>query len=242
MICRNVLRYFFLFCLLFLLTPQQLTTQQSVIQIPELPDEETELLLNNIKDTGINSEAFFYAYGGYRLLEQEGLVANNGILTVIDYSLPSSAERLFIIDIKNRKLLWKSLVAHGKNTGENYASRFSNRPGSYQSSLGFFITGDTYYGQNGYSLILDGLDTMYNELAKTRAIVIHGAVYVSDAFIENNGRLGRSFGCPALPVQSCREMIDLIKSGSIIFSYYPDQEYFENSRIIKGFIRPANTT
>lgn len=232
---KPVLRSCFLFVLFILLPLQKLTTQQAASDISYFPDETTELLFNNLKVSGLQYQAFYHAINGYHLLKQQGFVQNDGIITVIDYSLPSTVERFFLIDIKNQILIHKSLVAHGKNTGEDYALRFSNEPGSHQSSLGFFLTGNTYYGRNGYSLVLNGLDTTYNEYAKSRAIVIHGADYVSNVYIEKNGRLGRSFGCPALPLESCHEIIDLIKNGSVVFCYYPDTEYFTNSRIINAF-------
>lgn len=232
MMFKPVLRSFLLFVLLILLTPQKLTTQQAILEIPDFPDETIELLYNNINIPGLQYQAFYHGINGYRLLKQQGLVQNDGIITIIDYSLPSTVERLFLIDINNQILIQKSLVAHGKNTGENYALHFSNEPGSHQSSLGFFVTGNTYFGRNGYSLVLNGLDTTYNEHAKSRAIVIHGADYVSNIYIEKNGRLGRSFGCPALPLESCHEIIDLIKNGSIVFCFFPDTKYFTNSRII----------
>ncbi len=236
---KPVHRSCFLFTLLILLTPQKLTTQQPAIQTPYFPDETTELLYNNLRIPGLQYQAFYHAINGYRLLKQQGFIQNDGIITVIDYSLPSTVERVFLIDIKNQILIQKSLVAHGKNTGENYALHFSNKPGSHQSSLGFFVTGNTYYGQNGYSLVLNGLDTTYNEYAKSRAIVVHGADYVSHIYIEKNGRLGRSFGCPALPLESCHEIIDLIKNGSVVFCYYPDSKYFTHSRIINAFKMPG---
>ncbi len=235
MICKPVLRSCFLFVLLILLTPQKLTTQQATFKMSYLADEIIEQLYNNLNIPGLQYQAFYHAVNGYRLLKQQGFVQNDGIITVIDYSLPSTVERFFLIDIKNQILIQKSLVAHGKNTGENDALYFSNEPGSHQSSLGFFVTGNTYYGRNGYSLVLNGLDTTYNEHAKSRAIVIHGADYVSNIYIEKNGRLGRSFGCPALPLESCHKIIDLIKNGSVVFCYYPDTKYFIHSRIINAF-------
>ena len=144
---------------------------------------------------------------------------NKKVLTLIDFSKPSTEERLFIIDVENRKLLFQTFVAHGKNSGVNIATRFSNRSGSLKSSLGFFITAETYYGKHGYSLRLDGMEKGINDNARKRAIVVHGAKYVSDDFIRKYNRLGRSWGCPAVSDDLSKEIIDLIKDGSCLFIY-----------------------
>jgi hypothetical protein len=154
-------------------------------------------------------------------------------LTVIDYSLPSTRRRLWLFDLAERRLVARELVAHGVNTGENRATRFSNVDGSRQTSLGLFRTAETYYGRNGYSLRLDGLEDGFNDLARPRTIVVHGAWYVSDDFARQHGRLGRSWGCPALDQAVSRKIIDRIKDGHLLFSYYPDQEWLERS----GFFR-----
>lgn len=154
---------------------------------------------------------------------------NEDIVSIIDFSKPSTEKRLFIIDLKNQKLLHHSLVAHGKNTGQNVASSFSNRKGSNQSSLGLYRTGESYQGKHGYSLRLDGLEKGFNDNARSRAIVIHSAWYVSESFIQKNGRLGRSFGCPALPSDQSKEIIDLIKDGTCLYIYARDENYLKNS-------------
>lgn len=156
-------------------------------------------------------------------------ISNKGIITIIDYSKQSSEERFFVVDVVNCKLLYKCLVAHGMETGEEKAEHFSNSPDSHMSCLGFFITGETYYGKNGYSLSLDGIEPGINDNARARAIVIHGASYVSPGFIEKYGRLGRSWGCPALPDNISKEIIDKIANGSCLFVYGNDPEYFKNS-------------
>lgn len=154
---------------------------------------------------------------------------NEKLLTIIDFTKPSTEKRLFIIDLNNQELLHHTLVAHGKNTGLNLAESFSNTSQSLQSSLGFYNTGEPYYGKHGYSLRLDGLEKGINDNARKRAIVIHGAKYVSEDFIEDHGRLGRSWGCPALPVKQTNEIIDLIKKGSCLYIYADDENYLENS-------------
>lgn len=159
------------------------------------------------------------------------------ILTVIDYSLPSTQERLWVFDLATRRLLFRQLVAHGKNTGGNRARRFSNVVGSKQSSLGLFRTAGTYEGANGYSLRLHGLEPRFNDRALARAIVVHGAWYVSDDFARAHGRLGRSWGCPALDPAVAREIIDVIKDGSLLFAYYPDQKWLTRSAYLGGTCR-----
>jgi hypothetical protein len=159
-------------------------------------------------------------------------IQNSKIITIIDFSKPSTSERFFVIDLENKKLLYSTLVAHGKNSGENYAKSFSNESESLKSCLGFFITNETYNGDNGYSLMLDGLEPGINDNARNRSIVIHGAAYVSEAFIKENGRLGRSWGCPALPESISKEIIDLISKGSCLFIYGVDPDYLGKSKII----------
>jgi hypothetical protein len=154
------------------------------------------------------------------------------ILTVIDYSLPSTVPRLWVFDLLEHQLLFRELVAHGKNTGANLATEFSNREGSKQSSLGLFLTAETYHGRNGYSLKLVGLEEGVNHLARQRAIVLHGAWYVSQNFANTHGRLGRSWGCPAVPTEVARPLIDTIKDGTYMFIYYPDEEWLETSAFL----------
>jgi len=154
------------------------------------------------------------------------------LLTVIDYSLPSTERRLWVIDMVNRRVLDNELVAHGEASGGNNAVEFSNRVGSHQSSLGLFRTEDTYVGGSGYSLRLTGLEPGVNDRAMKRNIVVHGADYVDSGVIPELGRLGRSHGCPALPRAVARSVIDLIKGGSALFAYYPDQQWMQESQFL----------
>ena len=156
------------------------------------------------------------------------------ILSVIDYSLPSTEPRLWVFDLAKRELLFHELVAHGVNTGENLATRFSNIEGSRQSSLGLFLTDQTYFGRNGYSLKLHGLEEGVNHRALERTIVLHGAWYVSEAFRREHGRLGRSWGCPAVKKEVAKPLIDTIKDGSLLFVYYPDQEWLSSSDFLNS--------
>ncbi len=153
-------------------------------------------------------------------------------LAVIDYSLPSTEPRLWVFDLQKRKLLYRELVAHGRNTGENYARDFSNTEGSLKSSIGLFRTLDTYNGSNGYSLRMDGLEEGFNDRAYERAIVMHGAPYVSEALARKQGRVGRSWGCPAVRAGIARRMIDTLKGGQFVFSYFPDPRWLASSRFL----------
>ena len=163
---------------------------------------------------------------------EQGLGAKN-VLTVIDYSLPSARPRLWVFDVAREKVLFHELVAHGKGSGENYATRFSNQDGSRQSSLGLFEATTTYIGKHGYSLRLRGLEEGFNDHALWRHIVIHGAWYVTEAFAARYGRLGRSWGCPTLDRSVAEELIDTIKGGSLVFAYYPDETWLSRSRFLQ---------
>jgi hypothetical protein len=177
-------------------------------------------------------EIFRLTMIGFDCLEREEKLPNKSIITIIDFSKPSTEQRLFVLDLENKKILHSSLVSHGKNSGWNIANEFSNKSGSLMSSLGFFLTSETYYGKHGYSLRLIGLEFPFNDKAKERAIVIHKARYVSEEFIKKYGRLGRSWGCPALPVKSARTIIDEIKSGTCLFIYAKNEDYLKNSVVL----------
>lgn len=177
-----------------------------------------------------NYHIFEMAMCGLEKVETE----NKDILTIIDFTKPSTEERLFVLDLRQRKVLLSSHVAHGRNSGWNYATSFSNKNGSHQSSLGFYLTGETYYGNNGYSLVLHGLEQEINDHAYQRAIVIHGADYCNPACISEEGRLGRSFGCPALPRAMNDLIINAIKDGSLLFIYADNQNYLGKSAILNN--------
>jgi hypothetical protein len=174
-------------------------------------------------------DVFKSAIQGYRNI---GNIRKKGILTIIDFTKPSTEKRFYVIDIENKKLIYRCLVAHGKNSGDIYAKDFSNKMESLKSSLGFYLTGETYKGDHGYSLRLDGLEKGINDNARAREIVIHGAEYVSEEFIRKYGRLGRSWGCPALPPDLSKEIIDKIADGSCLFIHADDKFYRENSTFL----------
>lgn len=182
----------------------------------------------------LHYEAFNKAYHGYLNLREAGRIQPNALLTVCDFSLSSNVKRMWVIDLQKKKILFNTLVAHGQGTGEEFAEHFSNTPESHQSSLGFYVTGETYTGNNGYSLKLHGEDGNFNSNAYDRAIVIHAAEYVCDDFAKNHKRIGRSHGCPALPVDIAPKVIDQIKNGHCLFIYYPSKQYLASSRWISN--------
>src|SRR6187402_1120443 len=165
-------------------------------------------------------ECFAEALKGFYAVKEKGLIKRD-ILTLVDFSLSSNAKRLWVIDLSANEILLQTLVAHGKNTGEEFANNFSNAPESFKSSLGFYSTGEIYNGKHGISLKLDGLEKGLNDFARKRAVVLHGADYVSESFIKNHKRLGRSQGCPAVPIEFATEIISLIKGQSCLYIYHP---------------------
>jgi hypothetical protein len=193
-----------------------------------------ETIYNNLNSNHFalpKLESFAEALKGFYLLKEKGLISKN-ILTLIDFSMSSNSKRLWVIDLATNTILYNSLVAHGRNTGNEFATSFSNSAQSFKSSLGFYATGEIYSGKHGKSLKLDGLEKGINSNARERAVVIHGADYVSNSFIQNNKRLGRSLGCPAIPVELTDEIIQTIKGKSCLFIYYPSDSYKEASKFV----------
>lgn len=190
----------------------------------------------SLNEPSLKPEAFRIGLIGFEALRSKGLISNDSLLTIIDFSLPSSRDRFFVINLLSNRLVYKTLVAHGRNSGDLYANRFSNSMQSHESALGFFITGKSYQGGQGYSLQLEGVDTGYNDRTRVRGIVIHAADYATHEYVTRYGRLGRSFGCPALPPELSRPIINLIRDGSVLFSYYPDPAYLNHSVILNNNI------
>ena len=194
---------------------------------------EAETLYHAIEFNNSNKlelDVFEKAILGFNNLKKAGKIEEDShLLTVCDFSLSSTQKRLWVIDLNDKKILFNSLVAHGKNTGEEFARKFSNTESSLQSSLGFYITESTYNGSNGFSLKLHGMDKGFNDRALQRAIVMHGADYVSEDFIKSQRRIGRSWGCPAVPTALAKPIINTIKDKNVIFIYYPDQNYLSSS-------------
>ena len=187
-----------------------------------------------LHDLGLSEQAFNYAMKGFNYLVQQGRIAKDNIISIADFTLPSSRKRLFVIDLDNYRVLFNTYVAHGVNSGKEYANLFSNKPSSYQSSLGFYETLHTYIGEHGYSLRLEGLEKGINDNANSRDIVIHAADYVNESFIRSQGYIGRSWGCPALPEKLHKPIIDKIKNGSCLFIYSTNNTYLKKSRIINA--------
>lgn len=182
----------------------------------------------------INQEAIQIAVAGYQKLRSLGKLANLQYLTIADFSKPSNEERLFIIDMQLMQVVVKSLVAHGRNSGTKMAKQFSNQLSSFQSSLGFYVTGGIYNGKHGASLELNGVEKGINDQAKERAIVIHGADYVSNKLIQQQGYIGRSLGCPAVPNNQVATIINTIKGASCLFIYAPNAAYAKKSSLGKS--------
>jgi len=197
---------------------------------------ETKILYDelHLSNAGLSEKAFSYAYKGYLYLLKNKKLDTKNILTICDLSQSSNKKRFYVLDLAARKILITSYVAHGRGAGFEYAKRFSNRSNSHQSSLGFYITHSTYYGQNGLSLKLEGLEHGFNDLAVKRGIVVHGADYIDEEHLLTNKFMGRSYGCPAIPQDQCDAIIDLIKDGTCLFIYHPTRKYLQNSKILNG--------
>jgi hypothetical protein len=198
-------------------------------------DDSADLLFAQLQlaDCGLSGDVFKTALKGFHKLEAEKKLPNSGIITIIDFSQSSNRKRLYTIDLKNRKLLFNTYVAHGRNTGDEFARNFSNDTGSLKSSLGFYITANVSKGSKvGPSLIINGLEKGFNDKAIAREIIMHGADYATESFIRKNGRLGRSFGCPAVPPDMIKPITETIKDGTCLFIYSPDNNYLCKSPIL----------
>jgi hypothetical protein len=195
---------------------------------------ENSILYNaiNLSKYGLGADAFNYAYQGYKKMLTKKAISKNNYLTICDFSQPSSKKRFYIIDLVNKKLVTNTYVAHGKNSGNDYATKFSNVPESLQTSLGFYTTAQTYIGDHGLSLRLVGVDAGFNDNAYTRSIVLHGATYVDAARVKAGIMMGRSFGCPAVPQNESIKIINTIKNGSCLFIYNATDNYLTRSKIL----------
>ena len=180
---------------------------------------------------GLSLEALQYAYTGYMNLKRQGKLGNDDILTICDFSQSSRKKRLYIIDVNAKKLLINTYVAHGKNTGVDMATQFSNTHESLQSSLGFFVTKGTYFGKHGLSLRLSGQEAGWNNNAEERAVVVHGANYIGE-HRKGASYMGRSFGCPAVPNEYKDKVINTIKNGTVLFIYHPSNKYLNSSKLL----------
>jgi hypothetical protein len=230
-------KFLFVFVLLFpgsVIHPRVVTVDHGKI-FPGL--KESFMILQTTDSTELpGSKLLETALSGFKKVSEEKKLNHPEVITIIDFGLPSDKERLWVIDLVHSKVLFHCLVSHGRNSGELMAEHFSNTPGSFASSPGFYITGETYIGKNGLSLTLDGIEKGINDRARERAIVMHGADYVSSDYIRKYGRLGRSHGCPAVPKELNKKIIQAIKGGSCLFIYVPKKSYLSNSQIIKEIV------
>jgi len=188
----------------------------------------------HLSEAGMNQIVFNSALQGLKKLDSTGLIRKDSIITIIDFSQPSTKKRLYVLDLATTAILFTTLVAHGRNSGSLWTHSFSNGMSSLKSSPGFYVTGETYTGDNGYSLRLDGLEKNINDNARARSIVMHGASYVDQSSISALGFLGRSWGCPAVPLSLHKAIIDTIKDGSCLFIYSPDKNYRRRSALLNS--------
>lgn len=202
----------------------------------EIEDWKTEAqaIYQELGDSSLSYIAFEEGYHGYRVLKNQCKLTNEKYLAVVDFSKESSEDRLYIIDMETYCLETRTLCAHGKNTGRTTARKFSNTSGSLQSSLGFYITEETYTGKFDLALKLKGLEYS-NSHARSRGVVMHGAKYATYEYLKRNGMLGRSFGCPAIPMDQAEEIIHKVKSGTCLYIYHPNSSYHRHSRILRNF-------
>lgn len=183
---------------------------------------------------GLERDVFYKAYKGYTYLLYKGQVNNPGVLTIADFSQSSKNKRLYVIDLANYQLAFNTWVSHGKNSGHEMATSFSNLSDSYKSAVGFMLTDDTYNGHCGYSLRFNGVEPGFNDRIRNRAIIVHGSPYVNEDKADEEGRVGNSLGCPAVPLAQCHQIIDFIKGGTVYFIYSPNEEYNAASPILNG--------
>ena len=206
----------------------------SVIEKHEKASSEEDIYSQlKLDKKGLSKNAFELALKGYHSLLDKRMIRNKNIISIADFSKSSNEKRFFVIDLKRIKLLFQTLVAHGRNSGLEYATSFSNEDDSHKSSLGFYVTMNTYTGDCGYALKLKGCEKGINDHAYDRAIVVHGSQYVTDEFLRNHGFLGRSWGCPALPDKISKKVIDVIRNGSCFFIYHPTEKYLTTSPVLK---------
>ena len=197
-------------------------------------EDKVGMLYDSFKDNSSSMPrlgTFENAMKGYYKLEDEGKVKNK-LLTIIDFDLSSKKKRFWVLDMENQEVIFNTYTSHGKNSGWEFAKTFSNAVNSHKSSLGFYVTGETYYGKNGLSLFIDGMEKKFNSNARKRYVVIHGSDYVSEKFINSRGRAGRSYGCPALPRVISKKIINTVKGGSVVYINKSSKEYLSNSEFL----------
>lgn len=224
----------FIFVLILFLVPVlNKAGAESELSYPAVEEGSDLYSVMNLAQYGLSSKVFQLALTGHKKLIAEGKLENPDILTIVDFSQTSKNKRMYVIDCLNQKLLFNTVVAHGKNTGGEFARSFSNESGTLKSSLGFYVTkNNAIGGKVGYSMIIEGVEKGFNDNAESRQIIMHGASYATEEFISKHGRLGRSFGCPALPPDLIKPVVKTIENGSCLFIYYPDPTYLSKSALL----------
>ena len=212
------------------------SNKSAVSEKNELFEEEVSDYYDQIDldQYGLSKKAFECAYKGYVYLLQHHMISKTNILSICDFSQSSRNRRLYVIDLEQKRVLINTYVAHGRNSGGEFAHTFSNSQRSHKSSLGFYLTQDTYFGDHGLSLRIQGLERGFNDRAGRRSIVIHGSDYVGDDYLQENPFNGRSFGCPAIPSADSDSVIEMIKDGSCLFIYHPTKKYISKSKILNS--------
>ena len=219
--------------LILLLVMSPMLNKADSVNFSDMEEKLNIYSVLNLSGYGLSNEAFQLAVRGFEKLKEEGKLLNSSILTIIDFSQSSTKKRMYVIDLVKKSLLYQTYVAHGRNTGEEYAKNFSNESGTFKSSLGFYITGHMAMGSKvGLSLVLQGIDKGFNDKALQREIIIHGADYATEAFIQKTGRLGRSLGCPSLPPNLIKPVAETIKEGTCLFIYQHDEDYLRKSAVL----------
>ena len=205
---------------------RQLALKKAELNIKELYNE------LNAAQYALIFTAFRYAYIGYQTMKKQHRLNNKELFSIIDFTKDCNSKRFYTIDLEKMKIVYYTYVAHGKKSGERMATSFSDAVESNKSSIGFYITGNTYNGGNGYSLILNGDEKGYNSNLAKRSVVVHAADYANEDYIARNGRMGRSLGCPALPENIYKQVIETIKEKTMIFAYYNDAKYLKTSKYL----------
>lgn len=205
---------------------RQLALKKAELNIKELYNE------LNAAQYDLSFTAFRYAYIGYQTMKKQHHLNNKELFSIIDFTKDCNSKRFYTIDLEKMKIVYYTYVAHGKKSGERMATSFSDAVESNKSSIGFYITGNTYNGGNGYSLILNGDEKGYNSNLAKRSVVVHAADYANEDYIARNGRMGRSLGCPALPENIYKQVIETIKEKTMIFAYYNDAKYLKTSKYL----------
>ncbi|WP_026914378.1 murein L,D-transpeptidase catalytic domain family protein [Christiangramia portivictoriae] len=215
----------------------EVDVKPALVEEVELTDKERTVALYESFSMKNNTmpqlSVFEKAIKGYQKLDEAGKISNS-LLTIVDFDLSSTKKRMWILNMDTEEVEYNTYVAHGKNTGAEFANKFSNTVNSLQSSLGFYVTGETYFGKNGLSLFIDGMEKNFNSNARKRYVVIHGADYAEPEFIDRLGRLGRSYGCPAVPNTIAKDLIHKIKGKSVVFIHRSNQNYLQSSSFLNS--------